>query len=105
MTNIADNLHIGPAPTGIAPQVSGGYGFGPVGRFYVYDIVPLTLSATNIAASQTPGSAALVLTAGTGITTSTDPSGNTIYVLDVPRTIQNFERRSGYRDYLPCERL
>ena len=39
MTNIADNLHIGAAPTGIAPVSSGGYGFGPVARTYIYDIV------------------------------------------------------------------
>lgn len=88
MTNIFDNLHIGAAPTGIGALPSGGFGFGPVGRFYVYDIVPLTLSAVNIAASQTPGSAALTLTAGTGITKGKDPSGNTIYILDVPRGVK-----------------
>lgn len=87
MTNIFDNLHIGAAKTNVGPVTSGGFGFGPVGRFYVYDIVPLTLSATNIAASQTPGASTLTLTAGTGITKGKDPSGNTIYILDVPRAI------------------
>jgi hypothetical protein len=86
MTHISDNLHIGQAPTGIAPQIAGGRGFGPVGRTYVYDIVPLALNASAIAASQSPGSAALTLSAGTGVT-AVVVNGQTRYTFDVPRTV------------------
>lgn len=87
MTNFGDNLHIGAAPTGIGPQTSGGYGFGPIGRIYIYDIVPLTLNATAYAASQSPGSAkAVTLTAGTGVTKSV-VNGITLYTADVPRAV------------------
>lgn len=87
MTNFADSLHLGIAPTGIAPQSSGGFGFGPIGRIYVYDIVPLTLNAAGFAASQSPGSAkAVTLSAGTGVTSSV-VNGQTIYSADVPRAV------------------
>lgn len=87
MTNIFDNLHIGAASTGVGPQTSGGFGFGPIGRIYVYDIVPLTLNAVAYAASQSPGSAkAVTLSAGTGVTKSTY-QGLTIYSADVPRAV------------------
>lgn len=86
MTNIADSLHIGTANTGIAPQASGGFGFGPIARTYVYDIVPLTLNATAYAASQSPGAAAVTLTAGTGVTAIVT-NGVTRYTADVPRAV------------------
>lgn len=86
MTNIADNLHIGAASTGIGANASGGFGFGPVGRIYVYDIVPLALNATAYAASQSPGSGAITLSAGTGVT-ATVVNGVTRYVADVPRAV------------------
>jgi hypothetical protein len=87
MTNIFDNLHIGAAPTGIGAQTSGGFGFGPIGRIYIYDIVPLALNAAAYAASQSPGSAkAVTLSAGTGVTKSTY-QGLTIYSADVPRAV------------------
>lgn len=87
MTNFADSIHIGPAPTGIAPQSSGGFGFGPVGRTYVLDIVPLTLNAAAYAASQSPAAAALTLSAGTGVTAVVDALGVTRYTADVPRAV------------------
>jgi hypothetical protein len=41
-------------------------GVGPLGREYVWDLIPQTLQAANIAASQTPAAAGnLTLTAGT----------------------------------------
>lgn len=86
MTNIADNLHIGTAPTGVGPQVAGGFGFGPVARIFVYDIVPLTLNAAAFAASQSPAAAALTLSAGTGVTAIV-VNGVTRYTADVPRAI------------------
>jgi hypothetical protein len=94
MTHFGDDLYLGPAAIGKPNSLDtnaefsdGGLGFGPVGRIYIYDIVPLTLEANNIAASQTPGSAALTLSAGTGITAVVDAYGVTRYTLDVPRAI------------------
>lgn len=86
MTNIADSLHIGAASTGIAPTVSGGFGFGPVARIYVYDIVPLTLNAVGFAGSQSPVAATLNLSAGTGVT-AVVTNGVTRYTADVPRAV------------------
>lgn len=87
MTNIFDNLHIGAAQTGVGPQASGGYGFGPIGRIYIYDIVPLALNAAAYAASQSPGAAkAVTLSAGTGVTKSV-VNNQTIYSADVPRAV------------------
>lgn len=87
MTHISDSLHIGAAVTGVAPQSAGGFGFGPVARIYIYDLVPLALNAANIAASQSPAAGAITLTAGTGIT-ATVVNGVTRYVLDVPRAVR-----------------
>lgn len=87
MTNIADSLHVGAAVTGVAPQSSGGFGFGPIGRIYVYDIVPVALAANNLATSQSPAAGAIVLTAGTGVTAIVT-NGVTHYTLDVPRAVR-----------------
>lgn len=87
MTQHDDSLFLGPAPTNIAPRSAGGKGFGPVGRLYVFDIVPLALNAAGYAASQSPGAAALTLSAGTGVTTMVDAFGATRYVADVPRGV------------------
>jgi hypothetical protein len=70
---------------GSSPMASG---VGPMGRIYVFDILPLTLQAAGLAGSQNPGSgASFVLTAGTGVTTTVDSAGVTRYVLDVPRCV------------------
>jgi hypothetical protein len=74
---VTNNVNVGAVSTGV----------GPVGRMYVYDIVPLTLQTNNLATSQTSGGAALVLTAGTGITTAS-VSGVTVYQVDVPRALK-----------------
>lgn len=87
MTHFSDSLHLGAALTEIGPIVAGGRGFGPVARTYVYDIVPLALNATAYAASQTPGSGALTLSAGTGVTAIVDGLGVTRYTADVPRAV------------------
>lgn len=88
MTQFDDSLFLGPARTlVIAPKSAGGKGFGPIGRCYIYDIVPLTLNAAAYAASQTPGSAALTLSAGTGVTAIVDAFGATRYTADVPRAV------------------
>lgn len=88
MTEFADSLFLGPAQIGaVAPRSSGGFGFGPIGRIYVMDIVPLALNAAAYAASQSPGANAIALSAGTGITASVDVFGVTRYTTDVARAV------------------
>jgi len=65
-------------------------GVGPLGRIYVWDLVPVALSASNIAATQTPtGAGNLTLTAGKGVQLKIGggPAGNTVYQLDCPRAV------------------
>lgn len=63
-------------------------GVGPMGRIYVWDVIPQTLQAANIAASQTPAAAgALTLTAGTSAKSVTLPNGSTALQLDCPRAV------------------
>lgn len=87
MTQFADSIFLGPAQTNVAPRSAGGFGFGPVGRLYVMDIVPLALNASAYAASQSPGAAAFTLSAGTGVTAVVDAFGVTRYTADVPRAV------------------
>ena len=89
-----DDLYLGGAYGPSAEFASGGNpapmeaGVGPMGRVYVFDIVPLTLQVAGLAASQNPGSgASFTLTAGTGVTKRTRPDGTFDYVLDVPRSV------------------
>jgi hypothetical protein len=63
-------------------------GVGPLGRIYVFDVVPLAASTSNIAASQTPTVAgALTLTAGTGVKSITRTDGTAVLQLDCPRAL------------------
>jgi len=61
-------------------------GIGPTNRLASYVIKPLTLQANAYSASASPGSAAIVLRAGTGITTAT-VGGVTVYQADVLRNV------------------
>ena len=63
-------------------------GVGPLGRVYVWDVVPQTLVANNIAASQTPAAAgALTLTSGTSVNSVVLNTGVTALQLDCPRAV------------------
>jgi len=63
-------------------------GVGPLGRVYVFDVVPQALVANNIAATQTPAAAgSLTLTAGTSVKSVVLNSGTTVLQLDVPRAV------------------
>ena len=63
-------------------------GVGPLGRIYVWDVVPQAAVANNIAASQTPAAAgSLTLTAGTSVKSVTTNAGSTALNLDVPRGV------------------
>lgn len=91
MPQFSDDLFLGPAVAGGA--LSDGpspmaVGVGPLGRVYIFDVVPLTLQASGLATAQAvAGAGNLTLTAGTGVTTTVDASGTTRYVLDTPRAI------------------
>lgn len=61
-------------------------GVGPLGRIFVWDIVPQALNASNIAAVQTTSSA-IALTAGTSVRSITTAGGATVLQLDCPRAV------------------
>jgi hypothetical protein len=64
-------------------------GIGPVGRIYVWDVIPQALVTNNIAATQTPAaSGSLTLTAGTSVKSVIRPDGTTVLQLDLPRAVQ-----------------
>ena len=64
-------------------------GVGPVGRIYVFDVVPQAAVTNNIAASQTAAAAgALTLTAGTSAKSVVRADGSTVIQLDLPRAIK-----------------
>jgi len=64
-------------------------GIGPLGRIYVWDIVPQAAVTNNIAASQTAAAAgAVTLTAGTSVKSITTAGGVTVLQLDCPRAVK-----------------
>lgn len=91
MPQFSDDLYLGPVFRGDAPSAGPSpmeIGIGPMGRVYIFDVVPLTLQAAGLATSQNPGSGgSFTLTAGTGVTTRTRADGTVEYVLDTPRCV------------------
>ena len=64
-------------------------GVGPMGRTFMWDVIPQTLQAANIAASQTPTtSGSLTLTAGTSVKSVVRTDGTTVLQLDVARAVK-----------------
>jgi hypothetical protein len=64
-------------------------GVGPMGRTFMWDVVPQALNTSNIAASQTPGAAGnLTLTAGTSVKSFVRTDGTTVLQLDCARAVQ-----------------
>jgi len=64
-------------------------GVGPMGRTFMWDVIPQALSTSNIAASQTPGAAGnLTLTAGTSVKSVVRADGITVLQLDCARAVQ-----------------
>ncbi len=92
MPQFSDDLFLGPAYAP-GPLVTGNpspmsIGVGPMGRIYVFDVVPLVKQAAGLAAITLLGAAGyFTLAAGTGVTASVDAYGVTRYVLDTPRTV------------------
>ena len=63
-------------------------GVGPLGRVYVFDVIPQAASTSNIAATQTPaGASNLTLTAGAGVQRVVRNDGVVAYQLDCPRAV------------------
>lgn len=88
----SEDIYLGPAFAGNSAVSEGpspmSVGVGPLGRVYIFDVVPLTLQAAGLAGSQNPASGgSFTLTAGTGVTTTVDATGTTRYVLDTPRAV------------------
>jgi len=61
-------------------------GVGPLGRIYVWDVIPQALVANNIAAAQTTSSS-IALTAGTSVKSVVRNDGTTVLQLDLPRAV------------------
>lgn len=97
---IGDDLYMGaafgPNPTGDGNPAPMEAGVGPMGRVYIWDVVPLTLQAAGLATAQAVGAAGnLTLTAGTGVTASTDAYGTIRYTLDCPRCVTLVSANAG----------
>ena len=94
MPQFSDDLFLGPAQTYMGTNSNSNLGdpspmdlgVGPLGRIYVWDSVPLTKGAANIAAASAY-TAAITLTAGTGVTSVTRSDGVTALQVDVPRAL------------------
>jgi hypothetical protein len=64
-------------------------GIGPIGRMYVWDVIPQAAVTNNIAASQTAAAAgAVTLTAGTSARSVVRNDGTTVIQLDLPRAVK-----------------
>ena len=65
-------------------------GIGPIGRVYIWDVIPQAAVTNNIAASQTTTTAnqAVTLTAGTSAKSVVRTDGTTVIQLDLPRAIK-----------------
>jgi hypothetical protein len=61
-------------------------GIGPVGRVYIWDVIPQAKVANNLATAQSP-TATFTLTAGTSVKSVTLNNGTTGYQLDLPRAL------------------
>lgn len=93
MTTFQDQIRTGKAGSPLDSRQITGVSFSgggvegvPMFPFAVQDIVPLTAYSNNVATVQTLTSASFVLTAGTGITTTTI-NGTSYLDLGVPRTL------------------
>lgn len=61
-------------------------GIGPLGRIYVWDVIPQALIANSIATAQTTSSN-ITLTAGTSVKSVVNAFGSTVLQLDCPRAV------------------
>lgn len=91
MPQFSDDLFLGSATTEMGMTIAGdpspmSQGVGPLGRIYVWDTVPATKGNANIAAASV-WTSSITLTAGTGVTATTNAAGTSVLQLDVPRVV------------------
>ncbi len=90
MPQFSDDLFLGSAITNMGTNLGDPSpmteGVGPLGRIYVWDSVPLAKGAANIAAASV-WTGTITLTAGTGVTSTTNAAGTAVLQLDVPRVV------------------
>ena len=90
MPQFSDDLFLGSATTYMGMNLGDpspmSQGVGPLGRIYVWDSVPLAKGNANIAAASV-WTSSVTLTAGTGVTSTTNAAGTTVLQLDVPRNV------------------
>lgn len=97
----SDDLMFGPVYVGGNSNNSAGsspmgLGVGPMGRVYIFDAVPLAKNTTNLATAQAvAGAGNLTLTAGTGVTSTTDATGVVRLVLDCERCVDVVSSNAG----------
>jgi hypothetical protein len=92
MPQYSDDLFLGNAVTNMGMNLGNpspmSQGVGPLGRIYVWDVVPLTKQTNNIsAAASYTGAGTAVLAAGTGTTAVTTAAGVAAIQLDCPRAV------------------
>jgi hypothetical protein len=92
MPQYSDDLFLGTAVTNMGMNLGNpspmSQGVGPLGRIYVWDVVPLTKQTNNISAAATyAGAGNATLAAGTGTTAVTTAAGVAAIQLDCPRAV------------------
>lgn len=92
MPQFSDDLFLGAAVTDMGMNLGDpspmSQGVGPLGRIYVWDVVPLTKQTNNISVAATyTGGGTATLAAGTGTTAATTASGVSVIQLDCPRAV------------------
>ena len=94
MPQFSDDLFLGSAQTYMGVNTNSALGdpapmdlgVGPLGRIYVWDTVPAA-KATNNLATASVYTSTITLTAGSGVTLTTNAAGTAVYQLDVPRAV------------------
>ena len=92
MPQYSDDLFLGTAITNMGMNLGDpspmSQGVGPLGRIYVWDVVPLTKQTNNVSVAATYAVAGnATLAAGTGTTAVTTAAGVAAIQLDCPRAI------------------
>ena len=92
MPQYSDDLFLGTALTNMGMSLGNpspmSQGVGPLGRIYVWDVVPATKQTNNISVAATyAGAGTAVLAAGTGTTAVTTAAGVAAIQLDCPRAV------------------
>lgn len=96
MPQFSDDLFLGSAQTYMGVNANNplndpsdmATGVGPLGRIFVWDVVPLTLQTNNISTAATyTGGGNATLAAGTGTTSVVRQDGTTVIQLDCPRAV------------------